>query len=374
MSIIYRPGDVLETAGRAIGFGIATTLSTYALISLFKDYTASKAKKKAATALSQLGLYGSAEAEVEARKEFYIKDMMSNIVSVMFDLARYYFLNFKSTQPAAIVGGIPLGTITELSHAMSNDLLKFRARGGIFLAHQEGGEQSLRIVGKAWGRNRFLFLIMIDLLFRYGSGSIVDVFSSFLKGDDVSRTTPHTITEDPWEPVNKYALSEGIQTLHRTFPVITRNRVYTNMYIETYEFRESVAFGKNVLDFTLFFRKNVIAAPEQFSKVVDQDSGKVMWFYREDNTDPLIQKLRRFDYFLDIGLSMALLTMRALLVASGNSIERTIAYSSTIKLCLDKEGSNSFDFTLKELIPALEQDDELVGFSINNKEELMQVG
>ena len=100
----------------------------------------------------------------------------------MWDLMRYYFTNtYAPTQPAVVLASVPLGTVSEVSHAMSQNDLKFRAAGGVFLAHQEGGDVSLRLRGKAWGKNRFIFLSILDFLFLYGSAKTVDLFSDFLK-------------------------------------------------------------------------------------------------------------------------------------------------------------------------------------------------
>ena len=94
-----------------------------------------------------------------------IKNFFTNIGSVMYGLSRYYFGNPSEIQPSCILGGVPMPSINELSHAMSDRILKFRATGGIFLAQQSGGDQTLRIQGKAFGVNRYAFLTMLDFLF-----------------------------------------------------------------------------------------------------------------------------------------------------------------------------------------------------------------
>jgi len=89
--------------------------------------------------------------------KFTLRNMFNNITLLTYSLYKFYWGNPFNTKPAVVMGGIPFGTVEEVSHAMSDRTLKYRATGGIFLAHQEGGEQTLRIIGKAFGANRFLF-------------------------------------------------------------------------------------------------------------------------------------------------------------------------------------------------------------------------
>lgn len=355
----------VSNVGALIGGGIASGVATMSMNVLIKRFIQSKKES-----ITSTGVAG----EIEKRNQFYLKDMMLNVVNSMASLAKYYFLNFNKIQPAAVISGIPLGTVTELSHAMSNDLLKFRSAGGIFLAHQEGGEQSLRIQGKAWGANRHIFLIMLDFLFRYGSSTIVDLFSKGLKTDN-NRMSDIGMNKnlDPWEPINKYSLEQGISTLHKTFPVITQNRVYTSMYIETYDFTESIENGMNCITYTIFFRKNQPIPPQQFVKVTDIKSGKDTYYYRSDNKDPLLKTLRSMDMALDVGLSVSLLVYRSFVIASGNNIERNMAVITSLGLLSERSNISNTEDLLIDKIEQLTYEDSLSGLSTQNKEELMQI-
>ena len=109
-------------------------------------------------------------------KQIRTTNVITNLTIVSTIIARYYLTNKKRIKPAAVLAGIPLGTVQELSMALSDRIVKYRATGGIFLAHQDGGNESLRIICKAWGLSRYIFLIMLDFLFLYGSDKILDLF------------------------------------------------------------------------------------------------------------------------------------------------------------------------------------------------------
>jgi len=87
---------------------------------------------------------------VDKLKQIRTTNVITNLTIISTVLARYYLTNKKRIKPAAVMAGIPLGTVNELSMALSDRIVKYRATGGIFLAHQDGGNESLRIICKAW--------------------------------------------------------------------------------------------------------------------------------------------------------------------------------------------------------------------------------
>ena len=220
---------------------------------------------------TELALRGSYELEFAA-------NMGISIVSIMATLWMYYFGNENRIKPSAVIGGFPLGTVTELSHAISDRVLKYRSRGGIFLAHQEGGDQTLRIVGKAWGPNRYLFLTILDFLFLYGQATTHDMFArdlmtntKTLKFSGTAEDIPErAITTSPWKKIDDGDIEDGVEEKHLTFPIVTIDRTYNNMFIETYDYKESVLFGMNVIEYTLFFRKYLPTTRYKFGRL-DQE-------------------------------------------------------------------------------------------------------
>lgn len=191
---------------------------------------------------------------------------ISTAVSMTYMITRYYLGIFGDIPPSAVIAGIPLATTIELSHGISDREVRYRSSGGVFLAHQSGGNESLRIIGQAWGPNRFIFLTMLEFLFIYGSSKVVDVLGGLPEafpgqgnvvhkdGSELKTTDPVGI--DPWEEVKLANISEGYKEQHLTFPVITKDRIYLSMYIETYTWRQRVDVeGRKMVEYTIFFRK-----------------------------------------------------------------------------------------------------------------------
>jgi len=201
-----------------------------------------------------------------------------NGMMMSYSLAKYYFGNLGDIQPSAVVAGIPMPSVQELSHGISDTEVKYRANGGVFLAHQDGGRESLRIVGKAWGENRFVFLNMLDFLFLYGSSTRLDLWNEAVKSGLPFQPIGQTLLQpgvtietgvNPWEEFDLKNISEGYHDRHMTFPIITKNRIYLSMYIETYSWRQSIdRTGMKQIEYTIFFRKYDPEPKFQFKKVI----------------------------------------------------------------------------------------------------------
>ncbi len=312
--------------------------------------------------------------------KIHVKNIFSNVTLIMLNLMRYYFLNYMPIQPSVVMAGIPMPSIQEISHAMSDKLLKYRATGGIFLAHQPGGEQTLRLVGKAFGRNRFLFLSMLDFLFIYGSAKVVDLFA---KAPTVAPWgTPGLGKKaqlegvlqpqvDPWKEILGSNMDDGREEQHLTFPVITTSATHTNMYIETYEFTESIENGMNCVTYTIFLRKYVPTYPYKYQFTIDENN-RVLWYYSEDKDDKLISRLRSVDLAMEAGFSTAMVMYRFFQYLAGNSIETSIGYVTGINLNQQNLGIDPTGEILAEIYTDI--DYNLNTLSTGQKEELMQVG
>jgi len=245
----------------------------------------------------------------------------SNIGIIATTFSRYYQLNKKRIKPAAVLAGIPLGTVEELSSALSDRILKYRATGGIFLAHQDGGNESLRIICKAWGKDRYMFLILLDFLFLYGQSKSLDMFSKIESNpfNDVATVmTKQQLKEtakviNPWTRFREENVDEGREEYHMTFPIVTKNRVFSSMYLETYDIVESVNKGMNMLTITLFLRKYRPPYPLQLATVQTLNpKTKVFdttyWYRSEkimgESINTKFNTLRWNDSLLDFGLSL----------------------------------------------------------------------
>lgn len=309
------------------------------------------------------------------REGQFVANMYANIVSLTSQLFYYYFGSSAKIKPAAVIAGIPLGTVTELSYGISDRVLKYRARGGIFLAHQEGGDQTLRIVGKAWGPNRYWFLNMLDLLFIYGMSTSYDLFfnNSLSIGSELTSLQGLSTGATPWTQVDLYDLDAGIEEKHLTFPIITRNRAYNNMYIETYEYRESVELGMNVIEYTIFFRKYLPSRSLKFAIVFQESTYrnlKVIHYYKEDEDDLLATKIRRADLMTDLGFSLSILLYRTYIFLTQNSPELNLAMSFGINLNKQERGDYKEETLLALLNENIDDGNDLVNLSTTNKEEL----
>lgn len=255
-------------------------------------------------------------------KQIRTANIISNIGIIATTFSRYYLLNKRRIKPAAVLAGIPLGTVEELSAALSDRVLKYRATGGIFLAHQDGGNDSLRIVCKVWGRDRYIFLILLDFIFLYGQSKTLDMFAKIssnpfkLDGKDI--LTKQDLKEtaqirNPWQRFRRENLDEGREEYHMTFPIVTKNRVFSSMYLETYDIVESVNRGMNMLTVTLFLRKYKPPYPFQLATIQKfnkrtKETDTTYWYRSKkiegESRYTKFKNLQWNDSMLDFGLSL----------------------------------------------------------------------
>lgn len=183
-------------------------------------------------------------------------NVFSNAFLTTYALARYYFGNTLPNKPSVVIGGIPLGTVGEVSHGLSDKELRYRARGGVFISDQDGGNETLRVVGLAWGENRYVFLSMLTFLYLWGSATPINLFANADFTDiELLAVEAANPGSNPWIKFEAENLNEQIYDKHLTFPVITKNRIYLSMYIESYITKETIANGQEAFEYTVFFRK-----------------------------------------------------------------------------------------------------------------------
>ena len=286
----------------------------------------------------------------EKLKQIRTTNLVTNLTVIGSTLNRYYLSNKKRIKPAAVLAGIPLGSVEELSSALSDRILKYRAIGGIFLAHQDGGNESLRIVCKAWGIGRYLFLTMIDFLFMYGSAKILDLF----KGINLfGQTTAGLgeITKDifgksvqkrnPWKRFDEMNKDEGREEYHSTFPIVTKNRIYSSMYLETYDIVETVNVGMNMLTVTLFLRKYRPPYPLEMTNVKKGKKGqtRTSWYRSKKVKDEAIYtkvSMRWSDSIMDFGLSLLIATQKWFMMLENSIYTPEELWALTFATHLDK--------------------------------------
>ena len=308
MGLIFKNvADTADTASVGILMGLISALTGYNAIL----WNTNRKKKLEGTL-----------TVTERLQQIRTTSMVSNITLIATTLSRYYLLNQKRIKPAAVLAGIPLGTVEELSMALSSRILKYRSTGGVFLAHQDGGNESLRIICKAWGKDRYWFLILLDFLFLYGQSKVLDMFAGleanpFISGTDAvlsKKDLKETAkVKNPWTEFRRENIGEGREEYHMTFPVVTKNRIYSSMYLETYDVVNTVSEGMNVLTVTLFLRKYRTPYPLELATVQEQNPKKkkpdtTFWYRAEKVKGEAVytkfKSLRWADSMLDFGLSL----------------------------------------------------------------------
>ncbi len=306
-------GIIFKNAGdNKAGETVSTVVMTTLINSLNVGLLASKAN------LMRKTLKGEEIHPSEKLKQIRATNFVVSLTMIATSLNRYYLSNSKRIKPAAVLAGIPLGTVHELSMALSDRILKYRSTGGVFLAHQDGGNESLRIVCKAWGIGRYLFLTMLDFIFLYGSAKMLDLFKGSPWGDDlyfeegplIDKKDLDVQKRNPWKKFDTFNKDEGREEYHSTFPIVTKNRIFSSMYLETYDIVESVNTGMNMLTVTLFLRKYRPPYPLQFTRVKAdsnrKNSSRTAWYRQSKNKDESIYtkiSLRWSDSIIDFGLS-----------------------------------------------------------------------
>ena len=350
-------GIIFKNAGDNVA---GETVSTSVITGLIATLNAGLIAKKGDLMLKKLK--GEDIDPADKLRQIRSTNFVVNLTIIATSLNRYYLSNKKRIKPAAVLAGIPLGTVQELSMALSDRILKYRATGGVFLAHQDGGNESLRIVCKAWGIGRYLFLTMLDFLFLYGSAKMLDLFKGITPFGEVplGETLPliskdvfgdSVQTRNPWRRYDEFNKEEGREEYHSTFPIVTKNRIFSSMYLQTYDIVESVNTGMNMLTCTLFLRKYRPPYPLEFTRVKPEKKGqsRTSWYRHQKVKDEAIWtklSLRWSDSIIDFGLSALVASQKFLMFMEYgyHTVEEMVAL--TFATHLDKsrglnKGTNS---------------------------------
>ena len=181
------------------------------------------------------------------------------------------FMGLRATipelAPEIILGGIPIYNIQRQGHAASDELLKYRSMGGVFLAHQKGGNRTFIFTVKAFGPFRLALIRVLEELQWKGKedkgmvqdiSEVNDILSyagetdKLAKIDGQTTRSTNLITSYTAE-YDEYLEEEYVY--HKTIPIITDSKIYTNMYLETLVYREDVRLGMNCMEIRCAFRQ-----------------------------------------------------------------------------------------------------------------------
>jgi hypothetical protein len=162
-------------------------------------------------------------------------------------------------KPEVILGTVPLFSVQMIERAKSDRKLKNRALGDVFLAHQKGNKDILRVDLTLTGAYRFIYLAFLIQLQKEGMSSKKNIGLN----PDAKVSLPSTGNYSG-QLTNKKVLNYDV---HNTFPIITRTAILFNMYLQTIEWHQSVDDGKGAIKVHLLFRKYF---PTSAFKVMDE--------------------------------------------------------------------------------------------------------
>jgi len=171
-------------------------------------------------------------------------------------------------KPEAIVGAVPVYSVQHLERAKSDRKLKSRAIGDVFLAHQKGNKDVMRLDLTLDGEFKYLYLWYLIALQQQGTADIKNVNTT-----NIQEITAGSMgVSEPEKKSDKILNYE----VHKTFPIITRNHILLNMYLQTIEWHQSVEDGKNIIKVHLLFRKYFpTGAYKVFQQVTDENGNTI---------------------------------------------------------------------------------------------------
>jgi len=219
--------------------------------------------------------------------------------------------NFVGTiiKPEIIVAGVPVWHVNRLGHAASDEILKYRSMGGIFLAHQKGGKHTFKFTAKIFGPMRLITYKLLEGLQLLGTEESRDV-TDLVKLKNIKWANEKKSLVDAKDmkaagslgsPIIDFTKSGNFTQeeygFHRTFPIITETRIYTDMYLETLVMRESVKLGKDCMEIECAFRQYI--APTSYQRTVENKEVERQ-YYTVFIPDKMIKLFRSLDLLINI--------------------------------------------------------------------------
>lgn len=215
-------------------------------------------------------------------------------------------------KPDIIVAGVPVWHINKIGHAASDEVLKYRSMGGIFLAHQKGGKHTFKFTARIFGPMRFITYKLLEALQLLGTEEVkhvknlVDLQDIQWHDEKKNLIKPEDQIEagSLGSPLIDYTNTGGFQDedygYHRTFPIITETRIYTDMYLETLVMREDVKYGKNVMEIQCAFRQYI--PPTSYQKTRPNPTTDRQ-YYSVFVPDKMANIFQRMDLLINLGWS-----------------------------------------------------------------------
>jgi len=178
---------------------------------------------------------------------FYMFFGVQNLLGLDAD-----FLNLSLPyKPDIIIGTMPFYSAQKLERGMSDRALKYRAIGDIFLAHQRGSTDTLRVDMTLFGPYRGWYLLYLL--------SLQQVGESKLKQLPLIANGPKVSGEElPSERLKLPKKGKVQFESHTTFPIITQTAFMLDMFLQTIEWHQEQDDGGHDFTFVhLLFRKHI---------------------------------------------------------------------------------------------------------------------
>lgn len=219
------------------------------MYSIFTKINDAEAKKAVPIIPKKEKIVVSQAAIDNARKivQFSFYSYMFFGVQNLFGLDTHFFGDLVLPyRPDIIIGAMPFYSAQKLERGMSDRILKYRAIGDIFLAHQRGGTDTLRADITLFGPYRGWYLLYLLALQQGGESRLKE-----LELTAVNLPVPEENVIVP--KTGKYQYES-----HMTFPIITQTAIMLDMYLQTIEWhQEKDRGGHSVIFIHLLFRKHI---------------------------------------------------------------------------------------------------------------------
>lgn len=210
-------------------------------------------------------------------------------------------------KPDAILAGLPVYHIQREGHAASDELLKYRSMGTLFLAHQKGGKRTFKCTLKIQGPARLYVLSFLQNLQKTGIQENLSIWD-FSQSNSLDIIKSETEFTSPTTNA-KIRYMEGYRPIgleqiayHKTFPIITDTKIYTNMYLETLRYVEDIKVGVDVMEIDCAFREFI--PPMHVIWYEGNEEKKKKGYFSAFITDDERDALRRIDLLFNVSWAM----------------------------------------------------------------------
>jgi len=169
----------------------------------------------------------------------------------MFSLTQSFFDGYYPYIPDLIVAALPFYSAQRIERGSSDRILKYRAIGDVFLAHQKGSTDTFRVDLTLIGPYRLYYLQYLLSLQQRGENTLKGLNDITTGVTPISEVLPTDLVKIPKEGKVQYEA-------HATFPIITQTSILLDMFLQTLEWHQTKDKGGNSIVYaTLLFRKYI---------------------------------------------------------------------------------------------------------------------